>query len=614
MSEIVERFETKARFGDEREADLIQEKLETLVINILAQVEKRDERFQSTLVESGSVYEGTKVWEPNEFDFMIRINSLTNKPSFRPCEKGEGYVKVVLDEHGWEEFKDEEGFFNPNLLSHHFKKLVSESLNDAEMPEELAIQRTGENLYKETWWPVYSKLLGNSGGQENPSGVMYSETHGPATTLYIKWQGGDSYRNLIISVDLTLTLDYSLSKLPVQLAKLPQEVDEILQKCGFHIVPAGFDSWRISFSVAEKEIVSSSPDGFRTCYRVLKAVRDAVCEMLRWDSSLVPSYIFKTVLLSQLFTTGRFWEKDSWSQRVNQALELVLHGVIQEEIQSFFIQKYSLLSVNDHENKLRQCVVEEMLKLMKGLNTRLKMEDAREKKHQIRVLQMIDLLDYIISGVLTGKNPTAVWNRMFVNIEDVPNSRKTGWFWNEITELNTIDLSEVAYRRLIRIWSSLEVFFKQLLATLQGELNLLAQKFYIRTWEKKKKFELEHKALPDLYHEQIPMRQVAFEWLEDLADCYIDEDNSTLPNLHKVIAREFRASGFFKDVADVTVNKSGEKGLALLKERLQQYLFMVPENFLMTGIVSYISQLFLHSKEVLKCKLDYITIPELDLD
>ena len=89
MSEIVERFEKKAIFEDKREAALIREKLERFVGNILAEVEKRDKRFQSTLIQSGSVYEGVKVRRPDEFDFMIRIDSLTDKPLFQPCDKGE---------------------------------------------------------------------------------------------------------------------------------------------------------------------------------------------------------------------------------------------------------------------------------------------------------------------------------------------------------------------------------------------------------------------------------------------------------------------------------------------------------------------------------------------
>ncbi|XP_078361222.1 uncharacterized protein LOC144645507 [Oculina patagonica] len=615
MSEIVDHFERKAKFDDEKEADLIRDKLERLVSNILAQVEKKDKRFQSTLIHSGSVYEGVKVRQPDEFDFMIRIDSLMDKPLFHPCDKGEGYAKLTLNEHGWMEFNDEQGLFSPNLLCRHFKKLVNESLSDVEVPEGLRIQRASQELLDGSWGPVFSDLLGNSSGQENPSGVMYSETHGPATTLYIDWQGGESYSNLSISVDLTLTLEYPTSKIPVQLAKHPQELEVIMQKSGFHVVPAGFDVWRISFSMAEKEILSSSPDGFKACYRILKIVRDGVSDRLGLDPSLVPSYMFKTVLLSQLFATpDHFWEKDLRSQKIIQALELVLQGVTREAIQSFFIPRYNLLSEGDRENKLRHFIVGEMLHQMKGLEMAYTAEDAKETKRQIRVLEAIDLLEFMISSSLGGKNPTALWNKMFVNIGNVPGSSKFGWFWNQFTDLNTTELDEEAYRRLVEMWSWVEDAFKQLLATVKGELNLLAQKFYIRTCEKKKKFELEHKGLLNSKVEQIPLRQLAFELFEDLAECYVEEENSSWANLHKAIPPEFSPTGFFRDVEDVTTREGSDKGLALFKQRIEQYLLLIPENYIITLTVSYVAHIFLHAKDILTRKLDYITIPELDLD
>lgn len=265
MCDTVEHFEEKAKFEDEDEAELIQEKLERFAINILTEVEKRDKRFQGTLIKSGSVYEGVKVGRPDEFDFMIRIDSLFNKSSFHPCDKGEGYTKLILQEQEWEEFNDDEGFFNPNLLSRFFKKLVNTSLSDAELPEGLVIQRETQENFNETLWPIASVLLGYNDEKES-AGAMYStETHGPATTFYIDWQGGDSYRRLTVSLDMTPTLDFQLTKFPAQLSKLAQEINPVLQKCGFHVVPAGFDSWRISFSLAEKEILASSPDGFKAC-------------------------------------------------------------------------------------------------------------------------------------------------------------------------------------------------------------------------------------------------------------------------------------------------------------------------------------------------------------
>ena len=614
MAEIVDQFERKAKFDNQSEADLIREKLERLVNNILTLVEKRDKRFQSTLIKSGSVYEGVKVGKPNEFDFMIRLNSLSDKALFHPCHKGEGYVKLQLDEHDWKEFKDEEGFFNPNLLRRHFKKLVNESSSDVQVPNGLRIQRARRELLEGShgWGPVFSDLLGNSSGQENPSDVMYSETHGPATTLYMDWEGGESYRGLNISVDLTLTLEYRSSKLPVQ---VPPEVDVILQKSGFHVVPAGFDVWRISFSMAEKEILYSSPEGFKACYRVLKIVRDDVAESLGLDASLVPSYIFKTVLVSQLFTTpDHLWEKDLLSQRIIQTLDLLLQGVKKEEIQSSFIPRYNLLSTRDRDHKLRQFVVEEMLNQIKGLEMAHTPEDARETKRQIRVLEMVDLLEYIMSSVLNGKDPTPVWNKMFVTIDNVPGSDKWGWFWSQFSNLNTTELDGHAYKRLMEVWSFVEEGFKQLLATLQGEQNLLLQKFYIRTCQKKKKYELEHGGLSQHQVEQIPIRQLASETLEDVAENYIKEQNSSWANLHKAIPPEFALPVLFRDVVEKTEKEGSVKGLTLFKQRLKDYLLLVPENYIMTLAVGYVRHIFLHAEDVMKRKLDYITIPELDLD
>jgi len=307
-------------------------------------------------------------------------------------------------------------------------------------------------------------------------------------------------------VDLTLTLDYQESKLPVELTKLSQKVNPILQKCGFHVVPAGFDSWRISFSMTEKEILASSPDGFKTCYRVLKVMRDEISESVGWDSSLIPSYMLKTVLLSELFQTNRdLWDGEVQWQRIFQALELALQGVKTEKISSFFIARQNLLTEADHENKLRQCVLEDMLNQMKGLESAHTPEDARERKQQIRVLQMTDLTDYIISGLLAGRNqPTALWNKVFENIGNVPFGRgDEARFMSDLTDLNTTELDEDAYRWLIQMWNALEAFFKKLLNTLEGELNMLAHKFYIRTCEKKKKFESENKKLSEEEVEQI---------------------------------------------------------------------------------------------------------------
>ena len=619
MSEVVEYYHQQAKFKDQNEAVEIRLKLERLVNDILEKVKKRDNRFQSTLIHSGSVYEGVKVHQPDEFDFMIALDDLTNKPRLFTSDKGNGYVKLVLDECGWKEFEDDEGFFSPNLLSLHFKKLVNESLSDVEIPQGLVILQTNRDLLNSTWGPVYFTLLGNSTGEDNPAGTMYSETHGPATTLYIKNQAAGSYNNLEITVDLTLSLECQVSKLPVQLAKLPTSVDNSLNKTGVHLVPAGFDSWRISFSLIEKEILSASPGGFKVCFQVIKTMRNTIQERLGLDqsTSLIPSYLFKTVLLSEIFRKDRRWEEGDLHQVMDDVLALILQGIEHEKIASFFVPGYNLLSTGDHENRLRQLILKEMLNELRGLEKMHYSTDVKKTRQQIRVLEMIDLLDYVTISTANGKDPTTVWNKIFVNIKTIPQSHKFGHFWNQITDLNSTELDDNTYNFLVGIWNTVEVFFKRLLTRLpvQGELNMLAQKFYIRTCEKKKEYEKNHQTTLKCDVHQIPLHQLVYEILHDLAECYTgDVGYAFWSNLHKGVPPGYKSSQFFREVAEVTVNCGSEKGFAMLKERMKQHIFFVSEQVLIDAVVNYISQIFYFARDILKSKLDYVKMPELDLD
>ena len=615
MHEVIEDFKKKASFKDETEANVIREKLEKLVNNILVEVEKRDKRFQTTLIQSGSVYEGVKVYRPDEFDFMIRINSLSNKPSFHPCDKGDGYVKMTMEDKDWIEFKDERGFYSPNKLSRYFKKLINESLRDTKVPEGLAIKTADDNLLEGPWGPVYLDVLGVSKIEDKPSSVMYSETHGPATTLYIRWDGGSNYSDLTVSVDLTLSLEFDISKIPVKLSQLPQTVEQELQMTGFHVVPAGFDTWRISFSMIEKQLLSRSPDGFKTCYRVLKIMRDTISAQLGLDASLVPSYIFKTVLLSQLFIRGvDFWKKERLPGAIEQVLQIVTQGVARLQINSFFLSRYNLISKSDHENKLKQCILEEMLNITRGLEMKYTREDVKEIKRKVRVLELVDLLEYITLTAVGGKDPTELWNKMFVNIGTIPESRKFGWFWNQVSDLNNTSLDEEAYKILCEMWSLVEVAIGQLRSSLKGDLSLLALKFHVRLCEKKKEFEKTHNVQQGRVIKKMSVHQLAQEMFEDIFDSYVDEEHSSWSNLHRAIPSNWKPLSLLKEVANETVNAGSEKGLALFKHRLHDLLKIFSESALISLSVSFVGQIIYYAQDDLRRKLEYITIPELDLD
>lgn len=116
-------------------------------------------------------------------------------------------------------------------------------------------------------------------------------------------------------------------------------------------------------------------------------------------------------------------------------------------------------------------------------------EEVRERKLYVRVLEMVDVFDYMILFFFCGKNFFVVWNKVFVNIDNVLNLRKFGWFMNEFIDFNCLEFSEKVYFKLIQIWSLMEELFRKLLIVFKGELNLLVYKFKIMFFMKKEYFE-----------------------------------------------------------------------------------------------------------------------------
>ena len=461
-----------------------------------------------------------------------------------------------------------------------------------ETPEGLSIYRAPQDESEGRLWLLFRGILCDS-GQENASGVTYSETHGPSTTLDIHWKGGTTYDNLKVNVDLTPAIDLPISSLPVQpitdvRPEVQPKIQGILQKTGFHVVPAGFDEWRISFSRAEKEILATSPDGFKACYKVLKVLRDDVSMNLGLRTSLLPSYLLKTVLLSQLFTKDvHAWEKEFRSQMIIDVLELVLQAIKKEKLPSFFIPSSLLLS-KAHENRMRECLVEDMLNEVKGSKMANSLMDVEEKKQQVKILQLIELLEYIFSCLKVGKNPTNVWKMMFANIDSVPGSptasEKFDVSWIDIIDVTVTELRPAAYRNLKKIWNILEAFVPLLLASLQGEEKQLAQKCQFSISEKKKKFEAEQPHLSKEEVRPVGVCELVSDWIfVHVVKKYMDNDDTTLSSTHKILPPEFCLpdGSPFQAIADIALDKGSKEGLAIFEKVLNKYLSGIPEIFIM---------------------------------
>ena len=479
---------------------------------------------------------------------------------------------------------------------------------DVKTPEGLSIYRAPQDESEGRLWLLFRGILWK----------MHLVSHTPKRMDHRRPSICTGKGANVITGECGLDTSYGLAHIQASCStNRSKKIQGIPQKTGFHVVPAGFDEWCISFSKAEKEILATSPDGFKACYKVLKVLRDDVSMNLGLRTSLLPSYLFKTVLLSQLFTKDvHAWEKEFRSQMIIDVLELVLQAIKQEKLPSFFIPSSLLLS-KAHENRLRECLVEDMLNEVKGSKMANSLMDVEEKKQQVKILQLIELLEYIFSCVKDEENPTNVWKMMFANIDSVPGSRtaseKFDVSWIDIIDVTVTELRPAAYRNLKKIWNILEAFVPRLLASLQGEEKQLARIYQFFISEKKKKFEAEQPHLSQEEVRQLRACELVSDWIfVHVVQKYMDNDNTTLSSTHKILPLEFCLpdDSPFQEIADIAMEKGSKEALAIFEKVLNEYLSGIPEESIIKAIVYFIKETFLHSKEALKLELDHITIPE----
>ena len=75
LSELDER---RGRISCSREVNIIQSRVRKVIRSILLDVRRENPFFRTTLINSGSFYEGTKVGQPDEFDYFIQLDSFSS--------------------------------------------------------------------------------------------------------------------------------------------------------------------------------------------------------------------------------------------------------------------------------------------------------------------------------------------------------------------------------------------------------------------------------------------------------------------------------------------------------------------------------------------------------
>ena len=317
----------------------IQVAVEKFVGDLLECIGRLEGRFISTVIKTGSFYEGTKVTAPDEFDFMAEIKVL----SFR----GACSVKWHSAWPG-----------RPLVQPHPFlaRTLFSDVIDGS------SIISSGQffNAFEKTLL-IALKVIGP------PESCWESSVKvghkGPSVTLVLTWNGR-RYRKLDISIDITPAIKFhhwpqwtdlsltteskcnlrGLTNVGALKESYTKTLKDKVTKLGFHVVPASslFTVWRASFSVAEMHILKTfSPDSNRlTCYRCAKRFRD----QHKGDSTVLTSYILKTAFLFELekFPEDKFWSNKDLFARLHGMMKHLLSEAKEEVLGSYFISSFSI--------------------------------------------------------------------------------------------------------------------------------------------------------------------------------------------------------------------------------------------------------------------------------
>lgn len=227
------------RIPDIEEARAIRVAVESYIEKVSSTMAEIDPRFCGSLLYSGSVYEGTKICDPYEFDYMLCLEKFERVSSIQ-LEENTQFDNIRVSKNESFEFDHFDDFFDENQLQSDkvmtafvevARKAISK-LGFTTGSSNLYLQSLTEHTLVEGTWILPGTVTCN---------------------LKLIWNGL-YYKQLVICVDLVPAIP--ISKWPSAARKGSSLLSENIMCKGCHVVSkSGY--WRLSFSLAEKMIMGN---------------------------------------------------------------------------------------------------------------------------------------------------------------------------------------------------------------------------------------------------------------------------------------------------------------------------------------------------------------------
>ena len=204
----------------------IQASVENFLKALLLDIEKDFPFFKTTLINSGSFYEGTKVGKPDEFDYFVQMDNLSQDIRFE--ELKHSMVAVIPSESAFEKLPK----VNRSLYSFDWKVNIKSPFVEA-LDSKLV------KGFKAFGLKVLSDEMGSL------------QRHGPAYTLHLKWIGGKQYKGLIIAVDLVLAVKINTHSSTMKVdfeSQAGSVVSSLLGTLPYYFAVSGYKEYPVSSS------------------------------------------------------------------------------------------------------------------------------------------------------------------------------------------------------------------------------------------------------------------------------------------------------------------------------------------------------------------------------
>ena len=341
----------------------IQVSVENFLKALLLDIEKDFPFFKTTLINSGSFYEGTKVGKPDEFDYFVQMDNLSQDIRFE--ELKHSMVAVIPSESAFEKLPK----VNRSLYSFDWKVNIKSPFVEA-LDSKLV------KGFKAFGLKVLSDEMGSL------------QRHGPAYTLHLKWIGGKQYKGLIIAVDLVLAVKINTHSSTMKVdfeSQAGRVVSSLLGTLPYYFAVSGYKEYPVSssshlfkkfkeehkervlgFPISEPKIslreshcllrCSQScleqslfrdhfgPDGGPSvCLRVLKVLRDMTRPFDQYDHCFC-QYTLGSPLGSGKSIEEKVWEFVNTGREINSDWHRKMHSVCSatEPESTTFISSYTL--------------------------------------------------------------------------------------------------------------------------------------------------------------------------------------------------------------------------------------------------------------------------------